>query len=160
MEADFPLAHNAQSRFGKRLHSHVPLIGEVRLDDGMAAVTLADIVRVGFHLHKETVSFQVLNDLLARREAIRPRILCGHFSVQKSFFIENVDLLQIVALADQEVVGIVSRGNFHHPGAKCLIDVIIGNDWQLAPDQREHCELPHEVFVPDVPRVDSDRGIA
>ena len=49
-KADAAAAHRFHGLFGQRLHVHEPLRRNQRLDDGLAAVALAEVDRVGLGL--------------------------------------------------------------------------------------------------------------
>ena len=62
-------------------------------------------------------------------------------------------------MADVEVVGVVAGGDLERPGAELGLDVLVGDDSQLAADQREQRGLPDQPPVAIVVRMHCDRGV-
>ena len=65
-----------------------------------------------------------------------------------------------MALADFEVVEVVRRGDLHRAGAGLRVGIVVGDDLQLAADQRQDGVLADEVLVALVVRMDRDAGVA
>ena len=78
---------------------------------------------------------QVLEDTLPGLEPVQPRIrsgIVGHATVEA----DHLYALQIVALADLVVVGIMRRRHLDDTRAELRIDEIICNDGNFASEQR------------------------
>ena len=74
--------------------------------------------------------------------------------------IEDVDLGEVVALADLEVVEIVRRGDLHRAGAGFRIGIAVGDDLQPAADQRQDGVLADDILVALVIGMDGNAGVA
>jgi len=64
-----------------------------------------------------------------------------------------------VAAPDLEVVGVVARGDLQGAGAEVGLDVVVGDDRQVAPDEGQHRRLADQVAVALVVGVDRHRGV-
>ena len=67
---------------------------------------------------------------------------------------------QAVPAADLEVVGVVRGRHLHRAGAELGVDVVVGQDRDAAPDQRQLDLPPDQVPVAVVVRVHDDGGVA
>jgi hypothetical protein len=74
--------------------------------------------------------------------------------------VEDVDLGTVVALADLEVVGVVSGRDLDRTGAEGRIDVLVGYDRDLPADEREDDGGAHDVAVALVVRVHGHARVA
>ena len=80
-------------------------------------------------------------------------------STSRSLIADRRHLLEPVAAADLEVVGVVARGDLQRAGAEVGLHVVVGDDRQAAADQRQDRRLPDEVRVALVGRVHRDRRV-
>lgn len=132
-------------------------------------------VRVGFDLLEYAVFLEPCDDLLARRETVdtmqrsgaRRRVLrqippIGFVIGERDppLDIENVDLRQVVALADFEVVEVVRRCDLDCARSLLRIGVFVRYDWNLAPDQRQDDVLADQMAITFVVRMHCDRSIS
>src|SRR5215813_3828819 len=99
---------------------HEPLGGKSWLNNGLAAVALADGVGVVFDSRQQTTLLQIPQDHLPRFKAIMPRIWTSVL-IHHALIIHDVDLLQVVAQAYLEIVGIMGRRHLHRSGAELRI---------------------------------------
>ena len=150
--------HRLDRLFGQRLDVDVPLQGEVGLDDGLAAVAFPDGIGVGLDLLQESQFFKIGDDLAARFIALQPPVGAAVL-VDEPGIVEHVDEFEVVALADLEVVEVVSRRDLHHPGAEFAVDVVVGDHRDLPAEQRQNHALADQVGVALVLGVDRHRGI-
>src|SRR5262249_58796743 len=74
-DLDLSAPHRFDGRFGERLHPYVPLLGDERLDDGLAAIADADGVAIGLDPLDEAERPHVLHDAATALEAIEARVL-------------------------------------------------------------------------------------
>ena len=74
--------------------------------------------------------------------------------------IENVDHLELAALADLPVVEIVRRRDLDRARALLGVGVLVADDRNLAADQRQHAHLADQVLELRVLGMDRDAGIA
>ncbi len=175
-EHGFLLAHRRDRRLRQRLGVDVPLVGEERLEHRAGAVAVRHHVRRRLDLFQEAAGLEVLDDALARREAIeavqRKRLVefrRGRHAVQErgvvaqikpALDIEHVDQRQIMAAADLEVVEVVRRRDLHRPGTLFRIGVDIADDRNAPADQRQNRVLADEMLETLVVRMHRDGGIA
>ena len=83
------------------------------------------------------------------------------FSFMRAVELEDVDLLEPVALAGREVVEVVRGRHLHGAGAERHVDEHgIGDDRDFARDERVHELLAVQVLVARVVRVHGDGGVA
>ena len=124
----------------------VPLQRQVRLDDRLAAVALAHRIAVVVDLLQQPLVLQVGDHVGARLEALHAPGTGAAVLVDDPGLVEDVDGRQVVAQADLEVVEVVGRGDLDHAGAELAIDVLVGDDRDLAVDQRQHHRLADQVW--------------
>ena len=103
--------------------------------------------------------FEVFDDLFARGKAIQSLVFAGVF-VHCTVVVHDAHDGQVVAQADLEVVGVVRGRDLHRARAEFQIDVVVGDDRDLAPDERENERLADHMLVPLVLGVDGDGRIA
>ncbi len=103
---------------GQRRDLHVPLVGEIGLDDGVGAVAARHVELVRLYLLDEARGFELGDDLLARHEAIEPAEPLGRVLVELRVGREDVDLRQVVPLAHLVVVEVVRRRDLDAPEPK------------------------------------------
>ena len=137
--------HRCQGPFRQRGDLDIPLQRQVRLDHGLAAIAAA---------HRHGVVLDLLQQ--ARPLPGRQRSACGRRSgpalrtgaggIDDAGFVEDVDPVQAVAQADLEVVEVVGRGDLDHAGAELQVHIIVGDDRDLAVDQRQE-----HLFADQVP---------
>ena len=146
IEADLPPTYGLDGGLGQWLHPHEPLPGEHRLDDRLRAAGDGHRVAVGLHLFEQPLRPQVLDDALARFEAIQTRIRPTVF-VDGAVRVHDIDDRQAVALADFEVVLVVAGRDLEGACAEVSLHVLVGNDRDFAPDERKPHLLADQVAV-------------
>jgi hypothetical protein len=144
---------------GEGLNLDEPLGGEARLDDGLGAVAAADGVGVIFGGDEEALGFEIGEDALAGLVAFEARVGAAAF-VDVRRVIHDVDGGEMVALADGEVVGVVSGRDFHGAGAELGVGVVVEDDGNLAADERQAERFAVEGGVARVVRIHSDGSVA
>ena len=65
-----------------------------------------------------------------------------------------------MALANRVVVGVMRGRDFHHAGAKVLVNIVVCNDGNVAPAERQFHALTNQVFVALVLRVHHHSHVA
>ena len=90
----------------------------------------------------------------------RPRYAAGAFSFIFALERHHADLRQLVALADRVVVEVVRRRDLHAAGAELRIDVVVGDDRDLPPGERQSHALADELGVALVLRIHRDGDVA
>ena len=109
---------------------------------------------------KVSLLFEIFDHLAARLEAIHAGVLSAVLFADGGVVVHHLDDRQVVALADLEVIRIVRRGDLHTAGAEIALDVFVGNDRDLAADERQDQRFSDKVGVAVVLRVNGDGGIA
>ena len=172
-QANAARAHGVKGRAGDgghaagaavRLHLarevHVPLVGQIRLDDGAGAIPARHHQRVVLHRVQQAGGFEVGDDLFARFVTVEAAISRRRLVVDARVGRHHVDLGQPVALADGEVVEIVRRGDLDAAGAERRVDVLVRNDRNLPIAQRQANGVADQVPVALVVRVHRHGAVA
>ena len=109
-------------------------------------------VRVGLDPLEEAEILQPRDDLLARGETVDAVQFLGELrrafrqaaqiilvadQRETGLLIEHADLRQVVALADLEIVEVMRRRDLHRARAFFRIGIFVGDDRDLAADQRQ-----------------------
>ena len=157
-ELDLAVFHNADGFLRQRLHLHEPLVARKRLHIVMAAGARADIVDARLDGHEIALLLELLHDGLAGLVAVHavPLVAAGDLAVA----VEHQVLRQIVAQADLKVVGVVAGRDLHAAGAELHIGVLIADDGDLAPDERERERFADHVLIARVLGVHRNGGVA
>ena len=140
------------------LHLHEPLRGQHRLDDLAAAVAAADVVAVRLDLDEVALLLQIGDDGLARLVAIHAVVLAAVYD--PAVLVDALYLLKVMAQADLIVVGVVAGGHLDGAGAEAKLNIIVGDDGELAADKREYCVLADEVLILLICGVDGNAAVA
>ena len=102
--------------------------------------------------------FQVLDDCLPSFKPVHAFVLAGIF-VHCGVFIHRIQLWQVVALTNLEVVRVVGWGNLNHPRSEVWGNVFVGNDFDFPVNQWYFDLLADQFLVAFVVRMDSDRFV-
>ena len=146
-------------RLRQLVHAAEPLQRDQRLDPLAGAVREGDRVDVGLLRPQPALLAQRRHDRHLRLGGGHPGESPGLLG-EAAVGADHDQLLEPVLAADLEVVGVVAGGDLQRPGAELGVDVLVGDDRQPPPDQRQHAELADQVAVALVARVDRDRGVA
>ena len=167
-EPDLAVAHDIERRFRDRLarierafgrglaHRDEPLVREHRLDRRRRVRSPRGTISLcGLTDSSRPSASRSFDDLLARVEAVHAAILLGRVVVDLRVEREDLDLRQLVALADGVVVEIVRGRDLHDARAEFAVDVIVGDDRNFAVAQRQHDRLADQMLdsarLPDAP---------
>ncbi len=159
-EADAAVFDGADRRLGERRGAHVPLVGEPGLQYRPRSVAARHRQRVRLDLLEQAERLEVGDHARARLEAVETAVGLRRGVGDACIGRQHVDQRQAVALADLVVVEVVGRRDLHAAAAEGRIDVIVGDDRDLAPGQRQAQGLAHEVPVALVLGVHRDRDVA
>ena len=164
--------------FGKRLGVDVPLVGQERLDrhapSGRHAAPMWTWSSICSRRPRSSI---ICDDPFARFEAVEASSAAivavssslggtpaRNSSLSASVIFASTSKMlicaQLVALADLEVVEVVRRRDLHRARARLGIGVVVGNDRDVAADQRQDDMLADQVLVALVVRVHRDGGVA
>ena len=182
-ELDLALLHALNGGLGQWFHLDEPLLGDHRLNDGVAAVAGAHVVGQGLGLFQGTAGFQVGQDGLAGLQGGHAGVLAaiqhfgfvggsaagGTLSISGSLVGstghvavvgQHADHRQVMALADLKVVGVVGGGDLHDAGAFFHVGMLVADDGDLTVQQRQDDMATVQVGVTGVIGVDGHGGIA
>ena len=159
-ELDAAVFHRLDRRLGQRLDLHVPLVGEVGLDDLAGAVAARHHQLVVVDLLQQAGGFQVRDDVFAGLEAVHAAVGLRRLIVDVGLIGEDIDQRQVVALAHRVIVEIMRGRDLHAAGAEILVHVIVGDDRDFAIRQRQFDGLADQRGIALVFRVHRHRGVA
>ncbi len=159
VQPDAAVAHGVAGRLGQRRDADEPLQRLPRLDRGAAAAAVPDGVQVGPDLgHDPAVLPQRVDHRGTGLEAVQAleRAVRGDHAV----LVHDGQAGQVVTAADLEVVGVVRRGDLDRASAELGVDVIVGDDRDMAAGQRQLHSAAEEMGVARVVGVHGHRGVA
>ena len=159
-EAHGAVLDQFEAALGEFFHAHEPLVGEVGLDHLAGTVAARHLQLVLLFLDQQAQGLEVGEHGLARGVAVEAAVLFRRVAVDGGFGREDVDQRQLVALADGVVVEVVRGGDLHHAGAELAVDVVVGDDGDLAVAERQAHGLADEVGVTLVVGVHHHGGVA
>ena len=145
---------------GERFHLNEPLLRKTRLDDIVTAVAVADLVVVIFDMIEITLGLEIGDESLAAFKAIHTDVLRARELVHVAVVGHNIDLFETMALTYEEVVRIVSGRNLNDTGTELLLNIIVGENGNLAARKRKNHVLADNRSETLVLRIDRDRRIA
>ena len=159
MEGDLAGVDGVERRPLELVDGDEPLLGQPRLQSGVATVAVHDGVIVLLDVVEQVVLLKPLDDGLAALVARH----AGELAValdDHCVLVEDVDLRQVVGLTHSVVIGVVGRGDLNEAGAEVGVDMPILKDGDLAVDDRQHDGLAHEGGLLGVLRGDGDARVA
>lgn len=159
VEFDFAFFEVFDGGFSKAFHVDEPLRFEHRLNDSATFVTVGDRVGDFFFAAHKALFFKIFQDLFAGFKSGETTIGFGDVGVHSAVFGDNRDALQIVTLANFEIVEIVGGGDFDGAGAVFGVGVLVGDDGDFTVGEREFNKATNEVLIARVIGVDGDGGI-
>ena len=160
-EADATILHRADRRLRQRRDAHVPLVGQPRLDDRVAAVAPRNLQRVRVGAldqparleQREYLAARVLARQSAQRDGdrlerrLRHRIVAVGGGQDRRVLVEHVQHRQRVALAEFVVVEVVRRRDLDAAGTELRIDIGVGHDRHQATRDRQAYRAADEMAV-------------
>ena len=164
-------------RLRQHVGTHVPLVGQHRLDHHAATVAVRHGQIVRFDLFKQAERIDGCHHGFTRSETLQilefRRDLCGvnvglfafgivHLRAFADVAVkgQDVDHRQGVTFPDFIVVKVVRRSDFHAAGAFFHIGVFIADDRNAAVNQRQHHEFTDQIFITRIFRVNGHAGVA
>ena len=140
------LLHRLEGGFGQRLGPDEPLLGEEGLHHGLAAITVPHAVMVVLNLQEGSVPLEVLDDPFTTLKPLHALVgtgLLGHVPL----FVNNLHCLQMMALSDLKVIGVMGRRDLQGPGAELRIDICIGDDRDAPIHHRQDDVAADEILI-------------
>ena len=159
MEGDLAGVDGVERRPLELVDGDEPLLGQPRLQGGVATVAVHDGVIVLLDVVEQVVLLEPLDDGLAALVARHAGELAVALDDHR-VLVKDVDLRQVVGLTHGVVVGVVGRRDLNEARAKVGVDVVVGEDGDLAVDDRQHDSLAHEGGLLGVLRGDGDARVA
>ena len=159
-EFDFAGLDRFDRRPGQRFDVHIPLIGQVRLDDRSTSVAPWYFGFVVFDLVQQAERVEVLDDFLSSDKAVKPAIGLRDRVIDRGVIVKNIVLGQIVTLADFIIIEIVCRRDLDATSAELGIDIFVGDDRHLSFDQRQQDLFANQVLVSLVFGMNRNRAVA
>ncbi len=153
------LEDRGDRRLGELLHAHEPLQRDQRLDALPGAVRVGDLVLVGLLAHDAAFRPQRRHHRRARLHHREPREALARLGGHAPVLTDHRDLVEFVALADLEVVGVVRGGDLQLAGAEVHLHVLVRDDRQMPSDERQDRGATDELAVALVLGVDRHRGV-
>ncbi len=123
----------------------------------------------------EAEALQPLDDALARGEAVDLVKLLGELpgafrqvaqivlvvdEIETTFPVDHADAGEAVAIADLEIVEVVRRRDLDRARALLRIGIIVGDDFDLAADQRQDHVVADQLLIALILGMHGDAGIA
>ena len=158
---------------GQRLDVDIPLVGQPGLDHDIRAVAMGHGMGVRLDLHQQATRSHHLDDAAARDEAVgaveRERLglrlgtgqeilVAGEQDARLA--VEDIDDVELVALADLEIVEVMGRRDLDCARALLGIGIVVAEDRDDAADQRQHRLAADQMADRLVVGVNRDAGIA
>ena len=159
MEGDLAGVDGVQRRPLELIDGHEPLLGQPRLQRGVATVAVHDGVIEFVDVIEQAVLLKPLDDGLAALVAVHAGKLAVALDDHR-VLVEDVDLWQVVGLTHGVIVGVVGRGDLDKAGTKVGVDMPILEDGDLTVDDGEFDGLTHKGGLLGVLRGDGDAGVA
>ena len=153
------ITHDIDRGLCKRLHFDEPLLGNARLDRGVAAVARADIVLHRLDLDEISARLQIFDDFFAALVNIHARIFAARFC-HMAVVRHHVDDFEIVPQANLKVVRVVGGRNFHHAGSEIHFHIFIRDQRDFLIDQGQDQFFAHQAPIALILRMDGHGRIA
>ena len=141
------------------LHAYEPLKRQTRFYGNFGAFRQTDIVGIVFFLFKQTGFAEVVDNGLAAVEAVHADIhACDR--CYSGVFVEDIDGLEIVLLAQHVVVLVVRRSHFETAGTEFDFHIPVFDYRNDAVHQRNNHLAPLEPCVFEILGIDAHRCVA
>ena len=158
VEGDLAGVDGVERRSLELVDGHKPLLGQPRLQRGVATVAVHDGVVEVLDVIEQAVLVEPLDDGLAALVAVH----AGELTValdDHRVLIKDIDLRQVVGLTHGVVVRVMGRGDLDKAGAKVGVDMPILKDGDLAVDDGELDGLTHKGGLLGVLRGDGNARV-
>ena len=131
------VAHGVDRGRGELVHAHEPLQRDQRLDPLARSGGSRGLRAVGLLPHDPTFLAQRGDHRRARLHHRQPGEALARLGGHPPVLADHRHLVELVAAADLEVVGVVRRGDLQRAGAEVRLHVLVGDDRQAAADERQ-----------------------
>ena len=157
-EAGAAVTHRRHGLLGQRPGADVPLVGQIGLDHGAAAVAAGDGQGMFFRALQQALCFQVFQDLFTRLLPAQAPVSLGRGFAEVRGVGKDVDQRQVVAQPHLVVVEVVRRRDLHATGTELRIDVIVRHDRDVAAGQRQPDGFSNPFPITGIVGMHRDRG--
>ncbi len=157
-DLDLPVLYRRHGRLRQGLHAHEPLLADDGLDDGVAALAVADGVAVGLDLLHQAQGLQVVHDGVAASEAVLASVgpcFFGHHPVRP----HRHDGGEAVALAHLEVHLVMAGRYLQGARAKGGIDRRVTNHRDATIHDGQERRAADHALVAGVVRIHRHRHV-
>ena len=141
------------------IHLHKPLGLDHGLHSGMAAVMGSDRMGDRDDLYQKPKLLQILHDLTAGLITVHAGIFPAAL-IHGRVIIEDIDLLQMMALPNLKIIGVMGRRDLDTSGSEILVHVLVNDHGNLTVCQRKLQHLPYQITVAFIIRRNSNRRIS
>ena len=145
-QLDIALFDALDGGLNELVHLDEPLLLDQRLDGRAASVMCADIVAVVFNADKKAHLVKFLDNLRSRLISVHAAELAAVL-VDGGVVVHDVDLGQVMALSDLEVVGVVGGRDLDDAGTEFPVDILVGDDRDLSVHERKPHIAADQVFI-------------
>ena len=114
-------------RSGKRLHLNEPLIGGEGLNGSAATVARSYVVVVGLGFDEIPLCLKVADECLTAGISVHTLIFT-RVGIHRSIVIHYLNLLKVVTLSYEEVVGVVRGSDLNTARTEADLNVIVGDN--------------------------------
>ena len=159
MESDASLADHLDGRLCKLVHAHEPLQRHERLDPLARSLRERHRVHVRLGASDQALRLELRHHRALGIGGTHPDEPLRGGLDQPPVLADHRDLLEPVAATDLEVVGIVAGGDLERARSEVGLDVLVSDDRELAPDQRQTRALPDQGAVALVIGVHGNRDV-
>ncbi len=160
VKAQIVVLRHGDRRPRQRFHPHPPLCRDDRLDNGPAAIAVADRVPVGLDFLQRALGAQHLDDTIACLWHLEAMELRNLRDVHPPVQAQDAQDRQVMPLPNVIVGGVVPGRHLDCARTEFLVDGLVGDDRHPAVGDGQHDGLADQVFVAPVVRMDGDPGIA
>jgi hypothetical protein len=160
IEHDVSVLPRLESLVGKRLHLHEPLVAQIRLHNGTAAVAVAHGMRYLLLSLEQAEVGKVFDDEFTRFGTRESAVFFRAVVVERSVRIKNIDDFEIIAFAHLPVVRIVRGVIFTMPVPNALSTYASAMSGMVRPVSGSLSFLPTNSLVAFVSRIYRDSRIA
>ena len=141
------------------LHVDEPLERQARFDRNLCTLRKSHIIYIVFDLFHQIGFGEVAGDFVADNETVLAHIQACDFG-HGSIFVEDVDRLEVVCLAEHVVILVVGRSDFQTAGAEINLHISVLDNGNFAVDKRHNHFFAFEPGVFGVFRVYAHSSVA
>ncbi len=146
-------------RFCQGFGAHEPLIGQIGFDDHPRAVAVRAFVNMLLGLDQQTRGIEILDNLVARREAVHTLVSGRRVLIHDRIDSEQVDHFHFVALPDFVVIEVMRGRDLDAAGSEFGIDIFVDDDRDDTGRHRHLHSFADEITVALIVLTDRERTV-